>query len=110
MATFVSDIDLRLRAGSNVDQTDANRALRDRLRSALSAAQGQLQGLAPGGETAPTLAEIASMSTNQMKPWAQRLVREYVRQLALSFDVQAADSTFVKPVRDRAPVFEDVTG
>lgn len=107
MATFTADTDLRLRVGSNTDQAGADRELRTLLRSAVSEAVALLPALAPEGETAPTVAEIQTMSTAQAKRWMQRLVRGYVRDLALAYDTKAADAQHVAPVRSRADKTED---
>lgn len=107
MATFTQDTALTFRTGSNVSQADANQKTRDIFRSFLSTYAGQLDGLKHEGETAPDLAAIATMTTAQMKPWVQRVMRSWIRESARAFDVQAADSMHVKPVRERVYGTED---
>lgn len=107
-APFTANVQLEYRVGSQVAQADANQKLRNRLRSALTEAQGQLQALAPEGVTAPTVEEIAGFSTAQARPWVARLVRAYIRNLSDAADVKQADTTHVKPIRERAADDEDV--
>lgn len=107
MATFTATTDLTLKVGSNVDQPNANQKLRNLLRDSVSAGQGLLQGVAPEGTTAPTVSEIQTMSTAQLKPWAQRMMRGFVRDLAKSYRVQAAEATHVAPVRSAPDETED---
>ncbi len=102
MATFTQDTALTFRTGSDVSQPDANQKTRDIFRSFLSTYAPQLDGLKHAGETAPDLATIAGMTTAQMKPWVQRVMRSWIRESARAFDVQAADTTHVKPVREKA--------
>lgn len=108
MATFVADTDLKLRVGDNTSQPEANRKLRDLLRDALSDAQGLLQGVAPEGVTAPTVAEIQAMSTAQLKPWAQRWLRRSMWSHANAYRVKSAEATHVAPVRDAVDETEDI--
>lgn len=113
MATFTQDTALTFRTGSNVSQNDANQKTRDLFRDAARAAQSQLQGrfpdpAAPGYTVAPTVEEIQAMSTAQLKPWIQYLTRTYIRELAKSYRVQAAETTHVKPLREAADETEDV--
>lgn len=107
MAAFTQDTAFTFRTGSDVSQNDANQKTRDIFRSFLSTYVGQLEGLKHEGETAPDLAAIAGMSTAQMKPWVQRVMRSWVRESARAFDVQAADTAHVKPVREKMYGTED---
>lgn len=107
MAAFTQDTALTFRTGSDVSQNDANQKTRDIFRSFLSTYVGQLDGLKHVGETAPDLATIAGMTTAQMKPWIQRVARVWIRESARAFDVQAADTATVKPVREKVYGTED---
>lgn len=101
MAAFTSDVQLTIRAGSAVDQAAANRELRDLLRDAIRGGIGLL------GDGAPTEQDIAGMSTAQCRPWCQRLTRVFLRDLARSQRVRAADETHMRPVREAPDVTED---
>lgn len=107
MATFTQDTNLVFRTGSNVSQPDANQKTRDIFRSFLSTYVDQLEALKHEGETVPTLVTIATMTTAQMKPWVQRIVRGFIRDSARAFDVATAETTHVKPVREKADATED---
>lgn len=107
MAAFTQDTQLTFRTGSDVSQADANQKTRDIFRSFLSTYVSQLDGLKHVGETAPDLAAIATMTTAQMKPWVQRVMRTWIRESARAYDVQVADTTHVKPAREKAYSTED---
>lgn len=107
MATFTQDTALTFRTGSDVSQPDANQKTRDIFRSFLSTYVNRLDGLKHEGETAPDLATIAGMSTAQMKPWVQRVMRSWIRESARAWDVQTADTAHVKPVREKGYGEED---
>lgn len=107
MATYTRDTQLTFRTGSDVSQAQANQRAEDIFRSFLSTYVGQLDGLKRDGETAPDLAAITGMTTAQMKPWVQRVMRVWIRESARAFDVQAADRAHVRPVREKVYGTED---
>lgn len=101
MATFTSDVQLTIRAGSNTSQVEANRALRDLLRDVIRG------GVSLLGADAPTGEQISAFSTAECRPWAQKLTRIYFRDVARGQRVRAADETFMKPVREAPDETED---
>lgn len=101
MAAFTSDVQLTIRAGSGVDQAAANRELRDLLRDAIRGGIGLL------GDGAPTEQQIGTFSTAECRPWCQKLARSFLRDLARSQRVRAAEETHMRPVREAPDTTED---
>ena len=96
MAAFTDEVQLTIRVGSAVSQPDANQKLRTFLRDAIRAGVGQLP------QPPPTEAEIAAMTTTQARAHVQALIRALLRNMVRAQRAQAADDTFVRPVREAA--------
>lgn len=103
MATFTSDVQLAIRAGSSVSQVEANRALRDLLRDAIRAAAV----LGIYGSDAPSAGQIDAMSTSECRPWAQKIARHFIRGLAREQRLRAVEEASVRPVREAPDETED---
>lgn len=102
MAAFNADTTLTIRIGSAISQVDANQKLRSWMRDAIRGGVSLLP------EPRPTEAEIAAMNVAQATPHVQRIVRRFLRDLAQTERVRAAEAAAVAPVRAAPDESEDL--